>query len=76
MAKTSTRTIIQRNHSSVNQTEMDKFNKINDWWDPNGKMRILHKYNKVRIDFIRKSLTRHSGTPNKKPKPQTSSSKK
>lgn len=55
------RAIAKRRFSSVNEKEMATFNRVNDWWDPNGKMKVLHKYNKVRLDFIRKTLSRHSG---------------
>ena len=42
--------------SSVDPKEMNFFDKVNDWWDPNGSMKVLHSYNKLRVEFIKKSL--------------------
>ena len=34
--------------SSVNKKEIEKFSKIaEEWWDPNGKFKPLHKFNPV-----------------------------
>jgi 2-polyprenyl-6-hydroxyphenyl methylase/3-demethylubiquinone-9 3-methyltransferase len=30
-----------------------------DWWDPNGSMRALHKFNPIRIKYLRDTLVRH-----------------
>jgi ubiquinone biosynthesis O-methyltransferase len=39
--------------------EDDKFfNRIKDWWDPNGSMYTLHYYNDLRIKYIRRELNR------------------
>ena len=27
-----------------------------EWWDPNGKFKTLHKFNPVRIAFIREKI--------------------
>ena len=40
---------------TVNKTEIDKFSKLaSEWWDPNGKFKPLHKFNPVRLDYIKK----------------------
>ena len=40
--------------SSVDHAEVEKFSRIAaEWWDPRGKFAPLHKFNPVRLDFIR-----------------------
>ena len=44
------------NKSTINKAEIDKFSKIADeWWDPNGKFKPIHKFNPLRIEYIKKS---------------------
>ena len=44
--------------TSVNKKEIDKFSKIADeWWDPNGRFKPLHKFNPIRISYIKDSIT-------------------
>ena len=46
--------------SSVNKIEIEKFSKLaNDWWDPNGKFKPLHKFNPIRIEYIKKNIIEH-----------------
>ena len=41
------------NTSTINEAELEKFNKIaEEWWDPNGKFKPLHKFNPIRIEYI------------------------
>ena len=41
--------------TSVNKKEIDKFSKMaNEWWDPEGKFKPLHKFNPIRINILRK----------------------
>ncbi len=45
---------------SIDPDEIEKFRAMAaEWWDPNGKFRPLHKFNPVRLDFLRKRITRH-----------------
>ena len=45
---------------TVNKTEIDKFSKLaSEWWDPNGKFKPLHKFNPVRLDYIKESITKN-----------------
>ena len=30
-----------------------------EWWDPNGKFKPLHKFNPVRIDYLKKSIVKN-----------------
>ena len=40
--------------SSVDPSEVEKFSRIAaQWWDPRGKFAPLHKFNPVRLEFIR-----------------------
>lgn len=41
------------------------FNKIKDWWDPNGSMYTLHYFNDLRIKYIRDELSREGVIPAK-----------
>lgn len=45
-----------RKFSTINKKEMENFDKINDWWDPNGSSKGLHSYNPVRLNFIKKHI--------------------
>ena len=43
--------------NTINKKEIDKFSKLaREWWDPNGKFKPLHKFNPVRLDYIKKSI--------------------
>ena len=43
--------------STINKEEIDKFSKIADeWWNPEGKFKPLHKFNPVRIKYIKDSI--------------------
>ena len=46
--------------STINKAELDKFSKIaDDWWRPDGKFKPLHKFNPVRIKYIKESIIDH-----------------
>jgi len=46
--------------STINKGEIDKFSKIaNEWWDPEGKFKPLHKFNPIRIQYIKENITKH-----------------
>ena len=43
--------------SSVNKKEIEKFSNIADeWWDPHGKFKPLHKFNPIRIKYIKDNI--------------------
>ena len=43
--------------SSVNKKEIEKFSKMAaEWWDPNGKFKPLHKFNPIRIRYIKENI--------------------
>ncbi len=45
---------------TVNKKEINKFSKIAaDWWNPNGKFKPLHKFNPIRIKYLKDSIVEH-----------------
>ena len=43
--------------NTINKKEIEKFSKIAaEWWDPNGKFKPLHKFNPVRIKYIKENI--------------------
>jgi len=48
--------------ASIDAQEVAKFSAIAaEWWDPAGKFAPLHKFNPVRLAFIRAEAARHFG---------------
>lgn len=46
--------------TSIDRDELAKFAAMADeWWNPKGKFRPLHKFNPVRLGFIRESIETH-----------------
>ena len=44
----------------INKEEIEKFSKMaSQWWDPNGKFKPLHKFNPIRIGYIKNSIIKH-----------------
>ena len=43
--------------NSVNKKEIEKFSQMAaEWWDPSGKFKPLHKFNPIRIKYIKESI--------------------
>ena len=52
--------------TSVNKKEIDKFSKMADeWWDPEGKFKPLHKFNPTRIKYIKEDIINNFKLKNK-----------
>ena len=52
--------------TSINKKEIDKFSKIADeWWDPEGKFKPLHKFNPTRIKYIKDNIINNFKLKNK-----------
>jgi len=52
--------------SSVNKKEIEKFsNMADEWWDPHGKFKPLHKFNPIRIKYIKENIIDQFKTRNK-----------
>jgi len=48
--------------SSIDPDEVARFAAIAEaWWDPNGKFRPLHRFNPVRLGYVRDRLAAHYG---------------
>jgi 2-polyprenyl-6-hydroxyphenyl methylase/3-demethylubiquinone-9 3-methyltransferase len=44
-------------NNTINKEEIEKFSKIaEEWWDPEGKFKPLHKFNPVRISYIKENI--------------------
>ena len=44
-------------NSTINKKEIDKFSRMaEEWWDPSGKFKPLHKFNPIRIAYIRDNI--------------------
>ena len=43
--------------STINKKEIEKFSRIaEEWWDPTGKFKPLHKFNPIRISYIKEKI--------------------
>ena len=52
--------------TSVNKKEIDKFSKMaNEWWDPEGKFKPLHKFNPTRIKYLKENIINNFKLKNK-----------
>lgn len=46
--------------TSIDQIELDKFNKTTEeWWDINGEFKMLHKINPVRLEYLKSKIINH-----------------
>ena len=53
--------------STVNKKEVEKFSKMAaEWWDPKGKFKPLHKFNPIRIKYIKENIINNFKLNNKK----------
>jgi 2-polyprenyl-6-hydroxyphenyl methylase/3-demethylubiquinone-9 3-methyltransferase len=53
--------------STVDQAEIEQFSRLGaQWWDERGPMAMLHKFNPVRLGYIRDQVTAHFGREPKK----------
>ena len=44
-------------NNTINKKEIEKFSKIaEEWWNPNGKFKPLHKFNPIRITYIKDNI--------------------
>jgi 2-polyprenyl-6-hydroxyphenyl methylase/3-demethylubiquinone-9 3-methyltransferase len=54
--------------ATVDAAEVGRFSRLaGEWWDPHGKMAVLHKFNPVRLAYIRdavcRQFSRNAGRP-------------
>ena len=46
--------------TTINKKEIEKFSKIaKEWWNPEGKFKPLHKFNPVRIKYIKENIIKN-----------------
>ena len=46
--------------NTINNQEIAKFSKIAaEWWRPNGKFKPLHKFNPIRIQYLKENIIEH-----------------
>ena len=44
-------------NNTINKKEIEKFSNIaEEWWNPEGKFRPLHKFNPIRISYIKENI--------------------
>ena len=56
-------------NNTINKKEIEKFSKIaEEWWNPEGKFKPLHKFNPIRISYIKDNVI-NSFNLNNKDKP-------
>ena len=43
--------------NTINKKEIEKFSRIaEEWWNPEGKFKPLHKFNPIRISYIKNNI--------------------
>ena len=53
--------------STINKTEINKFDRLAaEWWNPEGKFKPLHKFNPIRIKYIKDNIIQHFNIKSKK----------
>ena len=53
--------------STINKTEINKFNRLAaEWWNPEGSFKPLHKFNPIRIKYIKDKIIQHFNIKSKK----------
>ena len=54
-------------NNTINKKEIEKFSKIaEEWWNPEGKFKPLHKFNPIRISYIKNNIISSLNLKNKK----------
>ena len=55
-------TATARKATTVDDAEIARFSALSrEWWNPSGKFRVLHKFNPVRLAWIRERACQHFG---------------
>lgn len=59
-----------QSRTTIDQADVDRFSAMAaEWWDANGKFKPLHKFNPVRLSYIKRNLCEHFNLDPLKPKP-------
>ena len=52
--------------NTINKKEIEKFSRMaEEWWNPQGKFKPLHKFNPVRIKYIKENIIKSMNIRNK-----------
>ena len=56
--------------NTINKKEIEKFSRIaEEWWNPDGKFKPLHKFNPIRISYIKNNIINSFKLKNMEKKP-------
>jgi 2-polyprenyl-6-hydroxyphenyl methylase/3-demethylubiquinone-9 3-methyltransferase len=56
--------------STIDSAEIERFSRLaSEWWNPTGKFKPLHKFNPVRLTYIRETVLDHFSLDPANPKP-------
>lgn len=56
--------------TTIDAAEVERFSRMaQEWWNPSGKFKPLHKFNPVRLGYIRDHVAAHFGLDPRAPKP-------
>ncbi|MBB3772206.1 2-polyprenyl-6-hydroxyphenyl methylase/3-demethylubiquinone-9 3-methyltransferase [Angulomicrobium tetraedrale] len=56
--------------TTVDPREVERFAALAaEWWNPRGKMGVLHKFNPVRLGYLREKITQHFGRDSRQMRP-------
>tara|TARA_A100001015_G_C15004146_1_gene719920 strand:- start:1600 stop:2328 length:729 start_codon:yes stop_codon:yes gene_type:complete len=54
-------------NNTINKEEIEKFSQIaEEWWNPEGKFKPLHKFNPIRISYLKENIIKTFKLSNKK----------
>ncbi|MDC3231407.1 bifunctional 2-polyprenyl-6-hydroxyphenol methylase/3-demethylubiquinol 3-O-methyltransferase UbiG [Candidatus Pelagibacter sp.] len=54
-------------NNTINKKEIEKFSKIaEEWWNPDGKFKPLHKFNPIRISYLKENIIKTFKLENKR----------
>ena len=54
-------------NNTINKKEIEKFSKIaKEWWNPEGKFKPLHKFNPIRISYLKENIIKTFKLDNKR----------
>ena len=54
-------------NNTINKKEIEKFSKIaEEWWNPDGKFKPLHKFNPIRISYLKENIIKTFKLDNKR----------
>ena len=61
---------MSKSTSSIDPEQVERFSALAaEWWDPKGKFGVLHKFNPVRLAYIREKVGAHFGRDDKTARP-------